>query len=353
MTLIISPNTDKITKTFVEDFMVNKTFKKKKLQPINAAKDQDKKTAMELYNELRHPITGYMDSIVINTWLALRDVIGQYWFKTHDGNHVSIAYDTFAIKKWNRNIDPKHVVAVINEYKKKWYMYNTWVVNEKWEVINGQHRLISLQIIKEIDNVINPFIFEIVPESGIDLIKSTNTISADWKWLDFLSSWVNYENNQYIELNKLYYETYDQSISISELVRMLDWGNADEARERFRDLQFTMASQRKKQVLEFIEISKSIFSLLDNKKSKIPWTWFRVLNRVSQLPWFDFKRLSSVLSKTDIPSVINLRKMSSFPEQIVYDEIINAYNYGLSKKKITHKHRKELIKEIPTYQFVS
>lgn len=353
MSLITMPKDEKITKDFVEDFIDQKCFKKQKTSSENPTRSEDKRTCMEIYNVLRPPLKSYLETIVANTWLALNQVLEQYWFKTLDGNYVSKAYHTFAIQKWNRDIDAKHVIEVINEYDKEWYQYNVWMVNEKWEVINWQHRLVWLSIIEQRDALSNPFIFEIIPWAWIDLIQATNTISSDWQWLDFLSSWVNLGNKEYVELNKLYYETYNEWIAISELVWMLDGGYNREAKEKFKKRKFVMQRERKNKVLEFIEISISMFNLLENRKSKVPSTWFRVLNRVSQIPWFKFNRLAQVLKSSDIPSVNALKKRWSFPEEDVYEDLLTAYNHSLKSARIEHIHRKELTKKIPTYQFVS
>jgi hypothetical protein len=356
MSLITTPQNDKITKTFVEDFISENCFKKKKMQSENSNKYNDKKFLIEAYNLLRPQLKNYMDSIVTNTWLALKDVLGNYRFKMEDGNFTSIAYNTFSIQAGNRDIDTKHVIEVIENYEKKWYQYNVWIVNEEWRVINGQHRLIGAQIIKERSNgeTLLPFIFDIVPESGLELIKTTNSISSDRKWLDFLSSWVNSKNKHYIELNTLYKDVYEEKVAISELVWMLDGNNAKIAKERFNDGNFIMDKERIAKAKEFIEIAITFFNSLGTKKNKISSIRFRVLNKIWQLEWFNPERLGKVINSNNIPSIEKLKTKTNLGDEELYDSLMEAYNHSLREKgRILHMSRKDIQRKAPTYQFMS
>lgn len=85
----------------------------------NPQRVADEKAALALYHNLSKPIENYMDTIVTATGLKLKDVIGQYWFKTPDGLYVTQYFNTFDWLAGNRHIDPQHVAELINKIRKE------------------------------------------------------------------------------------------------------------------------------------------------------------------------------------------------------------------------------------------
>lgn len=88
-------------------------------------------------------------------------------------------YSIFKIMADNRDVNQLHVQRLINSFKEK-HLISPIIVNDRMQVIDGQHRL---QASKETGL---PVYYIIIPGYGIDEVQVLNTNQKNWNKADFL-----------------------------------------------------------------------------------------------------------------------------------------------------------------------
>lgn len=90
-------------------------------------------------------------------------------------------YDLF--KKLNGNRDVKNEKVIIKSIQKIGLIDNPIIVNEKYEVIDGQNRLKALQTLNM------PVLFHVIPGLNIDDAINMNLGRTNWKMIDYAQSY--------------------------------------------------------------------------------------------------------------------------------------------------------------------
>lgn len=122
--------------------------------------------------------------------------------------HKTNDYIQFKILPGNRNLDKVHVKMLAKRIKEDNLLpYFPIIVNERMEVIDGQHRLRAAEEIKV------PIYYEIKEGLNIESVRQLNTGSKNWTWLDFTRSYSDLGNNNYTQLLDLL-STYKQKFAI-------------------------------------------------------------------------------------------------------------------------------------------
>lgn len=104
-------------------------------------------------------------------------------------------YHLFNSIDGNRTVNKKHV----NRLKKSMsenYLFTLIIVNEKYEIIDGQHRF---QAIKELGL---PLYFIVKDGYQLDFVHQYNINTQNWKSADYLESYCGLGNLQYLEFKK-------------------------------------------------------------------------------------------------------------------------------------------------------
>ncbi len=100
-------------------------------------------------------------------------------------------YDKFKMFKGNRNVIPRHLQNLIASYEKEQLIVPV-IVNEKMEIIDGQHRYFAAKDRKL------PVYFIICEGYGIDQIQMLNSNQANWSVEDFWKFYCEEGYPQYI-----------------------------------------------------------------------------------------------------------------------------------------------------------
>lgn len=100
-------------------------------------------------------------------------------------------YNMFRLADYNRNVEPQHVQQLINEAKAGHKFLQPVIVNEKMEVIDGQHRLKAIQELKQ------PVEYIIKPGTGKDDVISMNNTQKSWSPKAWIQSYANAGNRNY------------------------------------------------------------------------------------------------------------------------------------------------------------
>jgi hypothetical protein len=103
---------------------------------------------------------------------------------------VSKDYSKFKLLQGNRSVDPAHIQELINSMKED-YLQMPIHVNEKFQVIDGQHRL-------EVCQELNYPVYYIMHDGWkLDEVHILNTHQVNWNSLDYLYSWASRGHDQY------------------------------------------------------------------------------------------------------------------------------------------------------------
>lgn len=91
-------------------------------------------------------------------------------------------YDKFKTIDGNRSVNPKHVAEIVKSIEDNGFLDEEILVNEKFEIINGQHRFNAL---KELNL---PIQYRIKNGIGIKEVKALNRNTSNWKLVDYVST---------------------------------------------------------------------------------------------------------------------------------------------------------------------
>jgi len=102
-------------------------------------------------------------------------------------------YSKFSFLDGNRNINPSHINR-LKESMENNYLYTIILVNEKYEIIDGQHRF---TVIEELGLLLN---YIIVKNYGLKEVQVLNINTKNWSQSDYADGYAN--------LGNLNYQTY-------------------------------------------------------------------------------------------------------------------------------------------------
>lgn len=105
--------------------------------------------------------------------------------------YVTTNYDTFRALTGNRDVTTMHKNEIVRSIKKSGYFSNPIMVNERMEVIDGQHRLAAL---KELGL---PVEYIIVRGAGAKDAPLLNTASRNWNTKNYIKSYADQGNGNY------------------------------------------------------------------------------------------------------------------------------------------------------------
>ena len=113
-------------------------------------------------------------------------------------------YDQFKFIKGNRHVDQNHVRNLINSMKDK-YLQIAIDVNEKMEIIDGQHRFMAIKELKL------PLYYVVKKGWGIKEMQMANTTAQKWTGRNTLESQCALGNIHYIRFNEIM-QRYNTSV---------------------------------------------------------------------------------------------------------------------------------------------
>lgn len=105
------------------------------------------------------------------------------------------SYDSFTRMPGNRKVQPSLVKRLIHSFSvsnnKDLIMSRPVIVNEDYQVLDGQHRLEAL---KELGL---PVPYLIVKNAGIEQVREINFAQRDWKLIDYVDSFIEKDTPHY------------------------------------------------------------------------------------------------------------------------------------------------------------
>ena len=104
-------------------------------------------------------------------------------------------YELFKIHRANRQINKNHVKSIKKSMQKK-FLISPIIVNEKLEIIDGQHRLIASK------DLGLPVYYFINNNYSINEMQRLNAINKNWIPIDYLNTGVELNNQNYIDYKR-------------------------------------------------------------------------------------------------------------------------------------------------------
>ena len=238
----------------------------------------------------------------------------------------------------NRDTDDADIKRLAENIKKHGQLQPI-VLNEKWEIIEGQHRVKACQLLDI------PVLYIISIGATIKEVIVMNNNQKSWRNRDYLKcfSHPNHKNSKEYKKIKAFFDTYGLNFSVS--INLLagyekkasSYTGSGKARKAFIEGNFKIKS---------LESAEKYGNQLKRLKSKVPnlvqngkfcMAWVTMQNNIAPDSEGTFSMMTGVKQmEKNIDELTHCKNQDSWD-----DGIIRAYNKGLNKKnKIT------VIKEI-------
>lgn len=221
-------------------------------------------------------------------------------------------YEKFKFMVGNRPINSAHTAKLIESIKGK-YLFNPIIINEKWEIIDGQHRF---EAIKQLNL---PLYFFINEGYSYDEVVILNENQKNWGHMDFLLHYVSIGNKEYIEVKKIM-EKY--KITLTATLAFLQAGNS-KATEEFKYGQFKINEIEKIKAIESIRKYNKIKGFWEFSGS---YSFVRAFTNLLEFEDFNFERFNTACR--NYPNLIGRRSRST-DYLILFQKL---YNWKRSKK---------------------
>lgn len=166
------------------------------------------------FENTAHDYTGEFVRVTLTVGLS-HDEISGVFYSTND-------YSKFRKLLGNRDVTEQRINAITDSIRKHGYIKNPIVVNEKFEIIDGQGRFSALQ------RMGLPIDYILVPNLGIEDCIAMNIKMRNWNTRDYIDSYANRGNEDYIVLRDLLEEfpSIEASATSGMAMGNLTTGNA-------------------------------------------------------------------------------------------------------------------------------
>lgn len=222
--------------------------------------------------------------------------------------HTSTDYGQFKNLFANRNVNKRHVQKLIKSFTENPELVPTRpiLVNEKMEVIDGQHRLEACRALGL------PVYYTMSTGLGIDSAQLMNALQKGWSILDYARSFAAAGNQQYQQFLDLHDE---YPISLSILMTYCIGREQSNISSMFRSGGFRI--MKDKQLLR-----ERLDMLADMGTRFNEWTnhnFCRAAHTAMRVPGYDHDRMMRKLA------IYQLKRQASRVDYL--RELENAYNY--------------------------
>lgn len=197
---------------------------------------------------------------------------------------VTRDYNLFKVLNGNRNVREKHVQELMLSMSEE-ACISPIQVNERMEVIDGQHRLEALKRNKK------PVHYYIVKGSNIQTVQRLNTHTLNWKVEDYMKS--------YIADSKKDYKMYQKFIASypfsHKVCVMLLTGTAYTSTDELK--KFTTGEFKIKDIEKATDIGSKITRVKEFYAGWRKTNWIEALTKCLAFPKFDFEHFMHKLQR--------------------------------------------------------
>jgi hypothetical protein len=160
------------------------------------------------------PLTIQMLKAKIAPDISLAEFLSMQCAVIADGEcQIYRTYDCSLFKrlKENRAVNEAHVAALMESFQTDGYLFTLLYVNEKLEIIDGQHRLEAAKRLGL------PVYFCIMPGWGLKEVTMLNMYSRNWAIEDFMESHAKAGNPNYVRF-KEFFDKHEFDITTCQLI---------------------------------------------------------------------------------------------------------------------------------------
>lgn len=125
--------------------------------------------------------------------------------------HKTQDYEIFNTLKGNRELNISHKEKLKKSFKKD-YLISPIIVNEKYEIIDGQHRFNAAR------DLGYPIYYILINGYSLEEVKILNTNTKNWKREDYLNAYCDLGYKEYIKFKKFYNDIKEFTIGSAERI---------------------------------------------------------------------------------------------------------------------------------------
>lgn len=232
-------------------------------------------------------------------------------------------YRKFRIIRGNRDISKVKIKKIKKSYENgtNLFPYCPILVNEEFQIIDGQHRYM---VCKELRL---PIYYIVIPSMELKNIAEINSNTDKWKVSDFLKCYIEQGNTNYQEL-LLFKDKY--SLVIGVAASLLMDGTSREGTsgviEKFRNGEFKVAHRKKaEELMKLVSDYEDVCDLLNDR------SFIRAIEMLSKSEAYNHAEVVEKLKK----SKAKIEKQKNYKQYIIHIE--NLFNSGKSKRYIIYK----------------
>jgi len=175
--------------------------------------EQTKTNEKEIMIKAPERLTYQMLHAEIANGISLAEFLASQCAILADGEvQLYSTYDSlFRCLAENRVLNESHVLALMESYEKDGYLFTIIFVNERLEIIDGQHRYEAARRKKL------PVYFMVMPGWGIKEVTMLNMNSRNWTILDFMETHAKAGNPNYVRF-KEFYDSFEFDVTVCQLI---------------------------------------------------------------------------------------------------------------------------------------
>lgn len=235
-------------------------------------------------------------------------------------------YGKFKFTLCNRRINEPNLRAIIRSMQKM-FLISVVIVNERFEVIDGQHRVVSAKKLGL------PVYYTICPGYGMDETRHLNKAMRKWAGEDHIHSWANSGKQAYVELIEFRKQFPDLTLSTAKaLLTGVKRGTSfyrDESGANISAQDIENGEMRIRNVTHAYITARRIMDFKDHFKNFSDRTFVNALLSIMSKRSYNHKRM---MHKLGLPKSPPLEKCGNDMQyRILLQEIFNTREPEKSK----------------------
>lgn len=120
-------------------------------------------------------------------------------------------YSIFTSIQGNRIVNEIHVERLKKSFKEN-YLLSPIIVNEKYQIIDGQHRFMAAKSLKL------PINFIVIPNYGLKQVQVLNANASNWSNYDYLNAYCDLGYEQYLQMRQFMNDFPDFGIASADVI---------------------------------------------------------------------------------------------------------------------------------------
>lgn len=226
-------------------------------------------------------------------------------------------YSIFKRLSGNRGVEDSRVLSILKSIQNVGYIKNPIIVNEKYEVIDGQGRLEACKRLGL------PVYFSIAEGAGIEECIAMNINQKNWKVEDYVNSYGELGINSYILLQQLL-KRFQSCLGLGTIISIAKGKNSTSFKD-LKDGSFSLSPSQFRDAATCLEYLKSLSRYIDDAGGNKDKYYF-ALSFCFRHPNIDNKMMADKIQRYRV----ELMPVSTMDQAL--DTIEEIYNKRARKK---------------------